>query len=302
MIELGNKTLELDEIIKVNGVVGTPYPVWKNNYELDGYCLQVLHTRYHEVFTHYEIPTYEEKLEYIKSFLQPDEICNVYQFDKYIVIKHVSADIEEPSENDYKYSTYFNFKSYITYSSFEEAVIGVCSYGLSDEYNDNSKAVKVLNKTMSEILDPKFVTTVEIINPTTRELQQGENVEPKNEVVTSRSCNDSSTSNLQQEKNAEINEVIQTTNSSSLESEYVEEYKNNKEVFATREVTGDEAVAFAKAGVKLWNKDLSGFHTYERYYGEMKVFYNSADETEKLLTLGTLEIISARVWKVEEGN
>lgn len=302
MIELGNKTLELDEIIKVNGVVGTPYPVWKNNYQLEGYCLQVLYTRHHEVFTHYEIPTYEEKLKYIKAFLQPDEICNVYQFDKYIVIKHVSVDIDEPSENDYKYSTYFNFKSYITYSSFEEAVIGVCSYGLSDEYNDRLKAMLVLNETIAEIHEPKFVTTVEIIDSTTRELQQEENVEVNNEVATSHSCNDSSTSKLQQEKNTEINEVIETTNSSSLEMEYVEDYKNSTGGFAMREVTGDEATALAKAGAKLWFEDLSGFHTYENYCGEMKVFYNSADETEKLFTLGTLETISARVYKVEEGK
>ncbi|MEC2463784.1 hypothetical protein P9X10_02555 [Bacillus cereus] len=71
------------------------------------------------------------------------------------------------------------------------------------------------------------------------------------------------------------------------------------------EITGKESSDLLRNGGKLWFDDLSGYLTFEHYFGEPKVFFTEPypmyedEEPQRGQTMWTLEKVQAKRWLKE---
>lgn len=96
---------------------------------------------------------------------------------------------------------------------------------------------------------------------------------------------------------------LETIFSTVVKDEVKWEIIDGDATYMMRDVTGKEAVELIKSGERLWFENLTGFLTYEKYYGESKIFsHDSSEPDSKLHTKWTLDAIESRIWKVEENK
>lgn len=125
-MELQLENLPSDRIIKVNGKVGKPYPIYKdNNYTNDmfGYGLDLGNKKIDKPIEAYEIPTNEEKVKYLKRSDGYAKITKAYCFKDchYVILECVGKE-----DGEISYSAYIDFQMInIRYDTIEEAILGV---------------------------------------------------------------------------------------------------------------------------------------------------------------------------------
>lgn len=120
------ENLPSDRIIKVNGKVGKPYPIINENScqsFMPSYGLDLGPEKIAKPIEAYEIPTNEEKLEYLKKSIWYAKVTRAYSFKDchYVILECVSK-----KDGKISYSAYIDFQVInISYDTVEEAILGV---------------------------------------------------------------------------------------------------------------------------------------------------------------------------------
>ncbi|WP_336769922.1 hypothetical protein [Bacillus bombysepticus] len=120
------ENLPKDRIIKVNGKVGKPYPIYKDNSYANvmiGYGLDLGPKKIDKPIEVFEIPTNEEKVEYLKKSVWHAKITKAYCFKDY---HYVILECVGKEDGEISYSAYIDFEMInLRFDTIEEAILGV---------------------------------------------------------------------------------------------------------------------------------------------------------------------------------